>query len=169
MQLAQKSIYQFVASKNEKCRRFKLRLSLTGTFNNGIKFTNANSLMVSGCYPINSANLSTAATEMTFNGNYASDSFKNEDLIDITGTFNGGKANIAADQTIRRKAIVTSSSTIFNKTINWDSYKSYTCNNLGNRLVAKESKKETVLDINVIAIYPNVSHGSFSVYNSNSM
>ena len=100
MQLAQKSIYQFVASKNEKCRRFKLRLSLTGTLNNGIKFTSANSPMVSSCYPIYSANLSTAATEMTFNGNYASDSFKNEDLIDITGTFNGGKANFAADQTI---------------------------------------------------------------------
>ena len=92
--------------------------------------------MAYSCYPISSANLSTAATRMTFNGNDALISFKNEDLIDITGTFNGGKANFAADQTIRRKAIVTYPSTTFNKTIQWDSYVSDTCNNLGNRLVA---------------------------------
>ena len=129
MQLAQKSIYQFVASKNEKCRRFKLRLSLTGTFNNGIKFTNANSLMVSGCYTINSANLSTAATEMTFNGNYTSDSFKNEDLIDITGTFNGGTANFDADQIIGREVNVPFLITIYNKTTQHASFASHNCSN----------------------------------------
>ena len=129
MQLAQKSIYQFVASKNEKCRRFKLRLSLTGTFNNGIKFTNANSLMVSGCYPINSANLSTAATEMTFHGNDALTSFKNEDLIDITGTFNGGTAKFDADQIIGREVNVPFLITIYNKTTQHASFASHNCSN----------------------------------------
>ena len=142
-------------------------LSLTGTLNNGSKFTIINSLMASSCYPISSANLSTAATEMAFNGNDAVGLFKNGVLIDIIGTFNGGTANFAADQTLRRKATVTSPTTTFNKTTQWDSYTSDTCNNLGSRIVAKESKTETVLDIDAIVIYPNPSHGTFSVNNSN--
>jgi len=144
-------------------------LPLTGTLNNGSKFTIVNSLMASSCYPISSANISTSATEMAFNGNDAVGLFKNGVLIDIIGTFNGGTANFAADQTIRRKATVSSPSTTFNKTTQWDSYTLDTCNNLGSRLVAKEPKIETVLDINAIVIYPNPSHGTFSVNNSNSM
>lgn len=144
-------------------------LSLTGTLNNGSKFTIINSFMASSCYPISSANLSTAATEMAFNGNDAVGLFKNGVLIDIIGTFNGGTANFAADQTLRRKATVTSPTTTFNKTTQWDSYTSDTCNNLGSRIVAKESKTETVLDIDAIVIYPNPSHGTFSVNNSNKM
>ena len=144
-------------------------LPLTGTLNNGSKFTIVNSAMASSCYPISSANLSTAATEMAFNGNDAVGLFKNGVLIDIIGTFNGGTANFAADQTIRRKATVTSPTTTFNKTTQWDSFASDTCNNLGSRMVAKESKIETVLDINNIVIYPNPSSGTFSVNNSNKM
>lgn len=144
-------------------------LSLTGTLNNGSKFTIVNSLMASSCYPISSANISTSATEMAFNGNDAVGLFKNGVLIDIIGTFNGGTANFAADQTIRRKATVTSPTTTFNKTTQWDSYTSDTCNNLGSRIVAKESKTGTVLDIDAIVIYPNPSHGTFSVNNSNKM
>jgi endonuclease I/chitodextrinase len=144
-------------------------LPLTGTLNNGSKFTIVNSAMASSCYPISSANLSTAATEMAFNGNDAVGLFKNGVLIDIIGTFNGGTANFAADETIRRKATVTSPTTTFNKTTQWDSFASDTCNNLGSRMVVKESKIETVLDINDIAIYPNPSNGTFSVNNSNKM
>lgn len=144
-------------------------LPLTGTLNNGSKFTIVNSLMASSCYPISSANISTSATEMAFNGNDAVGLFKNGVLIDIIGTFNGGTANFAADQTLRRKATITSPTTTFNKTAQWDSYTSDTCNNLGSRMVAKESKTETVLDINTIVIYPNPSNGTFSVNNSNKM
>ena len=144
-------------------------LSLTGTLNNGSKFTIVNSLMASTCYPISSANLSTSAGEMTFNGNDAVGLFKNGVLIDIIGTFNGGTANFAADQTIRRKATVTSPTTTFNKTTQWDSFASDTCNNLGSRMVAKESKKTVAVDINDIAIYPNPSNGTFSVNHSNKM
>jgi len=144
-------------------------LPLTGTLNNGSKFTIVNSLMASSCYPTSSANISTAATEMAFNGNDAVGLFKNGVLIDIIGTFNGGTANFAADQTLRRKATVTSPTTTFNKTTQWDSYTSDTCNNLGSRIVAKESKTETILDRDAIVIYPNPSSGTFSVNHSNKM
>ncbi|MDP3681695.1 MAG: GEVED domain-containing protein [Flavobacterium sp.] len=142
-------------------------LALTGTLNNGSKFTIVNSLMASTCYPISSANLSTSATEMAFNGNDAVGLFKNGVLIDIIGTFNGGTANFAADETIRRKATVTSPTTTFNKTTQWDSYTSDTCNNLGSRMVEKTPKTTVALDINDIAIYPNPSNGNFSINNSN--
>lgn len=56
-------------------------LSLTGTLNNGSKFTIVNSLMASSCYPISSANISTSATEMAFNGNDAVGLFKNGKIL----------------------------------------------------------------------------------------
>jgi endonuclease I len=142
-------------------------LSLTGTINNGSKFTIVNSSMASSCYSTASANLSTAATEMTFNGNDPVGLFKNGVLIDIIGTFNGGTANFAADQTIRRKSSITSPTTTFNKTTQWDSYTSDTCNNLGSRMAENGSKTSITLDINDIALYPNPSNGNFSINNSN--
>ena len=106
---------------------------------------------------------------MAFNGNDAVGLFKNGVLIDIIGTFNGRTANFAADETIRRKATVTSPQTTFNKTTQWDSYTSDTCNNLGSRMIEKTPKTIVALDINDNAIYPNPSNGTFSVNNSNKM
>ncbi|RTZ06042.1 T9SS type A sorting domain-containing protein [Flavobacterium bomense] len=142
-------------------------LALTGTLNTGSKFTIVNSLMASSCYPTSSANLSTSATEMTFNGNDAVGLFKNGVLIDVIGTFNGGTANFAADQTLRRKSTVTAPTTTFNKTTQWDSFTSDTCNNLGSRTIEKTPKTSVALDINDIALYPNPSNGTFSINNSN--
>ena len=142
-------------------------LSLTGTLITGSKFTIVNNLMASSCYPTSSANLSTSAGEMTFNGNDAVGLFKNGVLIDIIGTFNGGTANFAADQTIRRKSTVTAPTTTFNKTTQWDSYTSDTCNNLGSRMAENAPKTTIALDINNIALYPNPSNGNFSINNSN--
>ena len=144
-------------------------LALTGTLNNGSKFTIVNSLMASSCYPISSANLSTSAGEMTFNGNDPIGLFKNGILIDIIGTFNGGSANFAADATIRRKITITAPSTTFNKAVQWDSFASDTCTNLGSRIVVKEPKAATDVAINAIAIYPNPSNGTFFVNNANRM
>ena len=123
--------------------------------------------MASSCYPISSANLSTSATEMAFNGNDAVGLFKNGILIDIIGTFNGGTANFAADETIRRKATVTSPTTTFNKSTQWDSFVLDTCNNLGSRIVAKEPKVAIDVVIDAIVIYPNPSNGTFYINNSN--
>ncbi|TRX16110.1 T9SS type A sorting domain-containing protein, partial [Flavobacterium franklandianum] len=142
-------------------------LALTGTLNTGSKFTIVNSLMASSCYPTSSANLSTSATEMTFNGNDAVGLFKNGVLIDVIGTFNGGTANFAADQTLRRKSTVTAPTTTFNKTTQWDSFTSDTCNNLGSRTIEKTPRTSVALDINDIALYPNPSNGTFSINNSN--
>ena len=142
-------------------------LALSGTLNSGSKFTIVNSLMALSCYSTSAANLSTSAAEMNFNGNDAVGLFKNGVLIDIIGTFNGGTANFSADETIRRKAIVTAPTTTFNKTNQWDVFGLDTCNNLGSRSAAKESKNSIDLTLDAIAIYPNPSNGTFSINNSN--
>jgi hypothetical protein len=49
---------------------------LSGTLNNGSKFTLVNSSISSACYSTTSANISTTAAEMTFNGNDAVGLFK---------------------------------------------------------------------------------------------
>nr|WP_315169920.1 endonuclease [uncultured Flavobacterium sp.] len=142
-------------------------LSLSGTLTSGSKFTIVNSSIASACYPKASANISTAATELTFNGNDAVGLFKNGVLIDIIGTFNGGTANFAADVTLRRKATVTSPSTTFNLANQWTSFTSDTCSNLGSKTSTKVNKEE-VTDVNLISIYPNPSHGDFTINYNNS-
>ena len=144
-------------------------LLLSGTLSSGGKFTIVNSLMSSTCYATSAANLSTSATEMAFNGNDAVGLFKNGILIDIIGTFNGGTANFSIDETIRRKVTVTSPTTTFNKTTQWDSFGLDTCNNLGSRVVAKEPKTTLNVALDAIVIYPNPSNGTFNINNSNQM
>lgn len=136
-------------------------LSLAGTLNSGAKFTIVNNLIASSCYATGSANLSTAAGEMTFNGNDAVGLFKNGVLIDIIGTFNGGTANFSADETLRRKSSVTAPSTTFNKATQWDVFTLDTCNNLGSRL--SENPVINNLDSNDVKIYPNPSNGNFTI------
>ena len=142
-------------------------IALSGTLATGKKFTIVNSAIASTCYSTSSANISTAATEMTFNGNDAVGLFKNGVLIDIIGTFNGGTANFAADVTLRRKATVTGPKTTFNLSADWDSYSADTCSNLGSKPAAKEGKTAIVSDEKLIAIYPNPSHGVFTILSSN--
>lgn len=142
-------------------------LALTGTLNNGSKFTIVNSLIALSCYSTSTANLSTSTAEMTFNGNDAVGLFKNGVLIDVIGTFNGGTANFAADVTIRRKSTVTSPTTTFNITTQWDSYAVDTCTNLGSRIATKSPKAAAILDVNDFKMYPNPSNGYFSIDNSN--
>lgn len=137
-------------------------LALSGTLAKGSKFVIVNSSMSSSCFPTSAANISTTATELTFNGNDAVGLFKNGVLIDIIGTFNGGTANFAIDVTLRRKSIVTSPSTTFNLSAQWDSYSQDTCNNLASKMVqAAEIEEEIVSD--EIVIYPNPSNGSFNI------
>jgi len=139
---------------------------LSGTLSTGKKFTIVNSAISSTCYPTTSANISTAATEMTFNGNDAVGLFKNGVLIDIIGTFNGGTANFAADVTLRRKATVTGPKTTFNLSAEWDSFGADTCNNLGSKLNTKEGKVAIISDEKFITIYPNPSNGTFTIASS---
>jgi endonuclease I len=142
-------------------------INLTGTLNSGSKFIIVNSSIASTCYPPSFANFSTSATEMTFNGNDAVGLFKNGILIDIIGTFNGGTANFAADVTLRRKSTITSPSTIFNLSAQWDSFTTDNCTDLGSRMSTKEAKKDIVPDSNTFTIYPNPSDGNCTVYYNN--
>ncbi|WP_337966698.1 endonuclease [uncultured Flavobacterium sp.] len=145
-------------------------LALSGTLTSGSKFTIVNSSMASSCYPTSSANISTTATELTFNGNDAVGLFKNGVLIDIIGTFNGGTANFAADVTLRRKSTVTAPSTTFNLASQWDSFTTDTCSNLGAKLVKDTAVEtpETVANSTGIILYPNPSNGNFTIYFNNS-
>ncbi|UWY27968.1 endonuclease [Flavobacterium sp. TR2] len=137
-------------------------LALTGNLATGSKFVIVNSSMSSSCFSTSAANISTAATELTFNGNDAVGLFKNGVLIDIIGTFNGGTANFAIDVTLRRKSTVTSPSTTFNLSAQWDSYSQDTCNNLASKMVqAPEIEEEIAAD--EISIYPNPSNGNFDI------
>lgn len=142
-------------------------LSLSGTLNSGSKFVIVNSLIALACYDKTTANISTAAGELTFNGNDAVGLFKNGVLIDIIGTFNGGTANFAADTTLRRKATVTAPTTTFNKTTQWDVFATDTCNNLGSRIANKEIKGISSTT-NDFRIYPNPSNGNFNINFDNS-
>jgi hypothetical protein len=99
---------------------------------------------------------------MTFNGNDAVGLFKNNVLIDVIGTFNGGTANFAADTTLRRKATVTAPTTTFNKTTQWDVLTIDTCNNLGSRIANTEIKGNSST-ANDFRIYPNPSSGEFNI------
>jgi endonuclease I/chitodextrinase len=141
-------------------------IALSGTLNNGRKFTLVNSAIASSCYSTSSANISTTATEMTFNGNDAVGLFKNGILIDIIGTFNGGTANFAANVTLRRKSTVNSPNTTFNIGTEWDSYSSDTCSNLGSKLLESSVKTEIIDESSELKIYPNPSDGNFFINNS---
>ena len=142
-------------------------LALSGTLTTGSKFVIVNSLISSACFSKSAANISTTATELAFNGNDAVGLFKNGVLIDIIGTFNGGTSNFAIDVTLRRKSTVTSPSTSFNLSTQWDSYTTDSCNNLASK-TAIAVKEEPVSDTDEIVIYPNPSDGNFNIEFGNS-
>ena len=142
-------------------------LALSGTLTTGSKFVIVNSSISSTCFSPSSANISTAATELTFNGNDAVGLFKNGVLIDIIGTFNGGTANFAIDVTLRRKSTVTSPSTTFNLSSQWDSFTQDTCNNLASK-IAKPIEEEVVELSDEVIVFPNPSDGIFNIVLDNS-
>lgn len=134
-------------------------LTLSGTLANNGKYVIVNSSISTACY--SSANVSTSATEMAYNGNDAVGLFKNGTLIDIIGTFNGGSANFSADETLRRKTTATVPKNTFNKTADWDIYSIDTCNGLGNKMSNENSIKDSS-DIS-FDIYPNPAKGYFNI------
>nr|WP_315223755.1 endonuclease [uncultured Flavobacterium sp.] len=142
-------------------------LALSGTLNSGNKFVVVNSSISSTCFSTGAANISTTATELTFNGNDAVGLFKNGVLIDIIGTFNGGTANFAADVTLRRKSTVTAPTTTFNLSSQWDSYTTDTCSNLASK-IPQPLEEESISQLEEIIIYPNPSEGHFTIQMKNS-
>lgn len=135
-------------------------ITLSGTLANNGKFVIVNSSISSACYSTASANLSSSSTELTFNGNDAVGLFKNGTLIDVIGTFNGGTADFAIDQTLRRKTTVTVPKTTFNKTTDWDALSVDTCSGLGNKIANTKATNSTAVNIK---IFPNPSNGNFEI------
>ncbi|WP_269236930.1 endonuclease [Flavobacterium flavigenum] len=131
-------------------------LALTGTINDGASYVIAYNLAATSCYNPASANLSSNSTELQYNGNDPIGLFKNNVLIDIIGTFNGGAANFAIDETLRRKEAVTGPNTTFNKTGEWDSYSKDTCSGLGSHTIKLSNEEFNTTEF---SIYPNpVTH-----------
>lgn len=138
-------------------------IPLTGTLTNGAKFVLINSSIASTCYSKTSANISTTATELTFNGNDAVGLFKNGILIDIIGTFNGGTADFAANETLRRNTNVAVPKATFNKSSDWTVYASDTCSGIGNRLANTKIEGNITTNNFDFALYPNPSNGMFTI------
>lgn len=138
-------------------------ISLTGTLTNGSKFVLVNSSIASTCYSKTSANISTTATELTFNGNDAVGLFKNGTLIDIIGIFNGGTADFAANETLRRNTNVAVPKATFNKSSDWTSYASDTCGGIGNKQTNSNKDTNSIISEFDFKLYPNPSNGIFSI------
>ena len=134
-------------------------LNLTGTLNNAAVFILVDPQIALSCYAASSANLSSA--QEAFNGNDAMGLFKNGVLIDVIGTFNGGTANFAADETLRRKPSISAPNVTFNKAVEWDLYAKDTCNGLGSHALATLSTVD--LEEAKVTIYPNPSNGSVKI------
>jgi hypothetical protein len=111
--------------------------------------------MATACYPVANANLS--STQEAFNGDDPMGLFKNGVLIDIIGTFNGGTAKFGENVTLRRKPSITAPNTTFDKTAEWDSFASNTCDGIGTHTVTTLSSED--FESNGIILYPNPSNG----------
>lgn len=136
-------------------------LSLTGTLYESSVYVIVNSSIALTCYDKTTANISTAADALLFNGNDPVGLFKNDVLIDIIGLFNGGLADFAKDVTLRRKSTIISPNTTFDKNLEWDNFSIDTCNGLGSVSLGIVSKEST--DKLNFKIYPNPSNGNFNV------
>jgi len=116
-------------------------ITLSGQLANGDVFVAANGNASSTILAV--ADLSSTGSELSFNGNDAVGLFKNGVLIDIIGTFNGGTANFAKDQTLRRKETITSPSTTFDKAVEWDTFPSNTFDGLGAHTTSGGGNQDT--------------------------
>ncbi|RXQ90413.1 T9SS type A sorting domain-containing protein [Ancylomarina salipaludis] len=92
-------------------------LVLSGTLANQDVYVAANSSAVPEI--TSQADYTGGVGEMTFNGNDALGLFKNDVLIDVIGNFDGGSANFAQDQTLRRKSSISGPNTIYTLS-EWD-------------------------------------------------
>ena len=102
-------------------------LQLSGILHNGESFVVAHSSASQTV--LDKSNLTTSATEMSFNGNDAISLWKNGTLIDIIGVFNDG-SYYAKDVTMIRNADVTGPSTVYDHN-QWTDYPQDYFDNLG--------------------------------------
>lgn len=155
-------------------------LQLTGSLANGDVFVVGHSSAVATI--TNVADITTANSEITFNGNDAVGLFKNNVLIDILGIFNSS-ATYAQNTTLRRKSSVTSPNTTYT-TSEWDSYATDTFDGLGSHVLdgAADTQApsapssltatnitETTIDLSWTASSDNTGVTGYDVYNGASL
>jgi len=104
------------------------KLTLSGTLNSGSTYVIVHSLAISSL--LSKANLIKNGSPVDFNGDDPIGLFKNDLLIDIVGTFNGGANNFAADVTLVRKPNVYNPNIAYT-VAEWDSYPKDTFSNIG--------------------------------------
>ena len=71
---------------------------------------------------------------LNFNGNDPVGLFKNDDLIDIIGVFDGGSSNFAKNVTLRRKPSVVQPNTTYDLLNEWIKFPQNTVDGLGHRI-----------------------------------
>ena len=108
-------------------------LSLSGQLVHGNLYVIANSSASSTV--TDAANLTTSNAALSFNGNDPVGLFKNDVLIDIIGTFNGGATNFAENVTLQRKSTVNSPNTTYT-TSEWNTLATDTFSGLGSHGVS---------------------------------
>lgn len=89
---------------------------------------------------------------LNFNGNDPVGLFKNDDLIDIVGVFDGGSGNFAKDVTLLRKPSVVQPNTAYDLINEWTIFAQDTVDNLG---VHTTTLSTTSFDWSNLLVYPN--------------
>jgi endonuclease I/chitodextrinase len=136
-------------------------LNLAGTLNSENTFVIVNASIGLICYNKTAANISTTADALQFNGNDPIGLFKNGELIDIIGTFNGGSADFAIDQTLIRKSSILIPNSNFYKAAEWDVLTKDNCTNLGIHKTNTLSKP--TFESSTFSITPNPSNGTINI------
>ncbi|SNR15728.1 endonuclease [Tenacibaculum jejuense] len=105
---------------------------------------------------------------INFNGNDPVGLFKNDVLIDIIGTFNGGPSNFAKDKTLRRKLTVVNPNTTFDLTNEWEEFSRDNVENIGIHNTATASVEDEILK--QIKVFPNPAiNGTIKIQNKSSI
>lgn len=145
-------------------------LNLTGTIekNDVYVIINANATLeklideADFVQPINSQ--TNFGGPVNFNGNDPVGLFKNDVLIDIIGTYNGGSSNFAKDKTLIRKASVSQPNTSFDLNNEWEEHPQDMVDNIGSHSATLSA---TSYFVENIRIYPNPTiNKSITLYNA---
>lgn len=125
-------------------------LQLNGTIANNDVFVIANSSSTTAILIV--ADQTINGAPLDFNGNDPVGLFKNDVLIDVVGTFNGGSTNFALNTTLRRKNTISSPNTTYTVS-EWDSFLEDTFDGLGTHSLASLAVEKYVS--NLFSVYPN--------------
>jgi len=99
---------------------------------------------------------------INFNGNDPIGLFKNDILIDIIGTYNGGSSNFAKDKTLRRKSVVYQSNSTFDLDNEWDVYPKDTTDDFGKYYNILNTEN---FRLKGLKFYPNPTKGLLYIKN----